>query len=100
MRFFYFVIFLLLFQGLFAQDVYVQCGQIFDSATGQLLSEKTIVVSGTEIKSVLDGYRTGGAEDQIIDLQNKYVLPGLIDMHVHIEGEYQLNPAIRTYCRV
>lgn len=95
MRFFYFVIFLLLFQGLFAQDVYVQCGQIFDSATGQLLSEKTIVVSGTEIKSVLDGYRTGGAEDQIIDLQNKYVLPGLIDMHVHIEGEF----GPRTYMK-
>lgn len=95
MRIFSFILSLLVYYGLSAQDYYVQCGQVFDSSTGKLLSKKTIVVSGTEIKGVLDGYIAGGANDEVIDLQNKYVLPGLIDMHVHIEGEF----GPRTYMK-
>lgn len=71
-----------------AQDIYVQCGHLFDSPSGQLLSKKTIVVSGNEIKEVLNGFVSGNGNDRTIDLQNKYVLPGLIDMHVHIESEF------------
>ncbi|MEX0289903.1 MAG: amidohydrolase family protein [Flavobacteriaceae bacterium] len=70
-----------------AQDTYLQCGVIIDTDTGKSLKEKTIVISGNKIKSVENGYVNGAEGDEIVDLKSKTVLPGFIDMHVHIEGE-------------
>ncbi len=69
------------------QDIYLQCGNIIDVASGKMLSEKTIVVSGNKIKSIKNGFVSGSKNDEVIDLKNKTVLPGLIDLHVHIESE-------------
>ena len=83
------LLFSLLFTGsFFAQDTYLHCGKILDTQTGKVLSNKTILVSGTKITKILDGFVTKvNREDVEIDLKNKFVLPGLIDMHVHIEKE-------------
>ncbi len=70
-----------------AQDIYLHCGNVLDVASGKMMSEKTIVVSGNRIKSVENGYTTGSEADKVIDLKNRTVLPGLIDLHVHIESE-------------
>ncbi|WP_422350142.1 amidohydrolase family protein [Flagellimonas sp.] len=78
---------------LMAQETYLHCGNIVDVQSGKTLSEKTIVVSGKSIKSIQNGYKTGGEEDIVIDLKDKTVLPGFIDMHVHIETQF--NP--QTY---
>ena len=75
-----------------AQDTYLQCGTIFDVATGKTAAEKTIVVSANKIKSIQNGYITGSDADTVIDLKDKTVLPGLIDMHVHMESEF--NPQL------
>lgn len=74
--------------NLYGQDTYLQCGSVVDTETGKILSNKTIVVSQNKILSVQDGFVEGSnSEDQVIDLRSKTVMPGLIDMHVHIEGE-------------
>lgn len=73
--------------GSFGQKTYLHCGNLMDVQTGNVLSQKTIVVSGNKIMEIQNGYVSGGAEDKIIDLKNKVVLPGFIDMHVHIESE-------------
>jgi len=65
-----------------SQDVYLQCGSIVDTQSGKILKEKTIVVSGKTIKSIQNGFQNGTADDTVIDLKNKTVLPGFIDMHV------------------
>lgn len=70
-----------------AQDTYLHCGKILDVTSGKVLPQKTIVVSENKIKSILDGYIAGQVGDRIIDLKSKTVLPGFIDMHVHIESE-------------
>ncbi|MEX0273085.1 MAG: amidohydrolase family protein, partial [Flavobacteriaceae bacterium] len=70
-----------------AQDTYLQCGRIFDAASGKMIPERTIVVSGNSIKAIEKGYENGSGDDVVVDLRNKTVLPGFIDMHVHIEGE-------------
>jgi imidazolonepropionase-like amidohydrolase len=70
-----------------AQDIYLQCGSIVDTESGKILKEKTIVVSGNKIKSIQNGFVNGSGFDKTIDLKTKTVLPGFIDMHVHIEGE-------------
>ncbi len=74
--------------GLQAQNTYLHCGKLIDTENGKVLKEKTIVVSGNKIRKVQDGYITPkNNTDIVVDLKGKTVMPGLIDMHVHIEGE-------------
>ena len=74
--------------GLQAQDLYIQAGKLVDTRSGKVLAEKTIIVSGERIKSVENGFVAPENEkDSVIDLRNKTVLPGLTDMHVHLESE-------------
>lgn len=51
-------------------------------------NEKTIVIKNGVIEEVLDGYAaasTAGAVDaKVISLKDRFVLPGLMDMHVHL----------------
>lgn len=75
-----------------AQDTYLQCGSLLDTESGKARSEMTIVVSGNKIKSIEKGYVTGTDVDTVIDLKDKTILPGLIDMHVHLESEF--NPQV------
>jgi len=79
------------------QDTYLHCGQILDTKSGKLLSQKTIVVTGNAIKSIENGYVVGRVSDRLIDLKDKTVLPGLIDMHVHIESESNAKSYINEY---
>jgi imidazolonepropionase-like amidohydrolase len=92
----------LLLCGLFAlslqaQKQYLQCGNLFDPAEGKLLKEQTIVVEGNSIIEVVQGYRSGGEEDTVIDLRQHTVLPGLIDMHVHIESQFAADTYIKRF---
>ena len=80
-----------------AQDTYLHCGKVVDVKSGKVLSEKTIVVSGDKIKEIKNGYVMGGENDSNIDLKDKTVLPGLIDMHVHIESESNPKTYINRY---
>lgn len=80
-----------------AQKQYLQCGAILDTEKGTTLSEKTLVVEGNRIVEVLNGYQQGGASDAVIDLKGYTVLPGLIDMHVHIESESSPQTYIKRF---
>jgi imidazolonepropionase-like amidohydrolase len=72
----------------FAQDTYIQCGKIIDTKTGKVLTNKTIIVSNKIIKDVQDGFiNPTNSNDKTIDLKTKTVMPGWIDMHVHMEEE-------------
>lgn len=85
--------FLLLSSYLFSQSTYIYCGKLIDTKEGKVLTDRTIIVTNNIITSVEKGFKNPGSnEDKVIDLKNKTVLPGLIDMHVHIENEF--NPSI------
>tara|TARA_R110001632_G_scaffold24795_9_gene68769 strand:- start:2625 stop:3902 length:1278 start_codon:yes stop_codon:yes gene_type:complete len=71
----------------FAQTQLLHCGKIVDTKNGKVLTEKTIYVDNSTITKVVDGYASAKGDEVVIDLKNKTVLPGFIDMHIHIEGE-------------
>ena len=73
--------------GLIAQKTFLHCGKVFDSKSGKIKKELTIVVEGEKIKEVLKGYTTPEMGAVVVNLKDKTVYPGFIDMHVHIEGE-------------
>ena len=70
-----------------AQKTYLQCGQLIDVRQLQVLKEKTIVIEGNKILDIVDGYQTGMASDKVVNLKTSTVMPGLMDMHIHIEGD-------------
>lgn len=45
------------------------------------------MVEGNRITAVESGFRTAGSGVEVIDLRQSVVMPGFIDMHVHLEGE-------------
>ncbi|MFK7831189.1 MAG: amidohydrolase family protein [Congregibacter sp.] len=53
------------------------------------LTEQTVVITDGTISAVVEGYQTAGAlnADSVIDLRDSFVMPGLMDMHVHLQGE-------------
>ena len=74
-----------------AQSTYLYCGKLIDTKSGKVLNEMTVIVTGNKITGVKKGYvNPNSKKDNLIDLKSKTVMPGLIDMHVHIES--QLNP--------
>ena len=73
---------LLLSGSAWAQTV-IHAGKLVDAATGEVIEAATIVVDGDRIASVQMGYV--GEPD--IDLTGAFVMPGWIDMHVHISSQ-------------
>ncbi|MEM9928176.1 MAG: amidohydrolase family protein [Bacteroidota bacterium] len=68
---------------------YLHCGRIIDGLGGQQ-TEKTIVVEAGKIVRIEDGYVGEDAGAKLVDLKQATVMPGFIDLHVHVESE--LNP--------
>ena len=69
-----------------AQQTILQCGKLIDPKTGKVSSNVSIVVEGNKIVEVKDGF-ANNAGATIIDLKTKTVMPGLMDMHVHLESQ-------------
>ncbi len=80
-----------------AQNYYIHAGRLIDTQNGKLVTNKTIVVSDGLITSVEDGFASPTESFQLIDLSSKTVLPGFIDMHVHIESETNPNQYLKEF---
>jgi len=65
----------------------VHAGSLIDGRADTARKNVTITVDGDRIAAVTDGFAAPAAGDTVIDLKNATVLPGLMDMHVHITGE-------------
>ncbi len=83
--------------GIIAQRTIIYCGQLIDPKNLQVLKESSIIIEGNKIADVVKGYLTPAAGDKLIDLKSKTVMPGLIDMHVHLESETNPNRYMETF---
>lgn len=71
-----------------AQKTYIHSGNLLDVQSGKMLKDQTIIISGNKIESIAPGFvEPKNAEDKVIDLKKMTLLPGLTDMHVHLESE-------------
>ena len=72
----------------FAETVYVQAGKVLAVPGEAPLGQTTIVITDGRIVSLASGYQTPKDKAvRVIDLKDSYVLPGLIDSHVHLTSD-------------
>lgn len=71
----------------------LHCGTLLAVPGKPPLREHTVVVRGARVEAVLPGYLppervAPGEPVEVIDLRGSFVLPGLIDCHVHLTHAY------------
>ncbi len=70
-----------------AQTTYLHCGSVLDCKGNSAAKEQTIIIEKNKIKSIARGYLEAPNDVTVIDLKDQTVMPGFMDMHVHMEGE-------------
>jgi imidazolonepropionase-like amidohydrolase len=59
-------------------------GAVFDPIAGEFLPDRTVVIEGRRIKAVTGPDAVAPGNARIVDCRGKFLLPGLIDAHVHL----------------
>ena len=65
----------------------IHAGRVIDGLSDRVAERQTIVVDAGRISAIEPGFRAPGAGDRVIDLAAGTVMPGLMDMHVHITSQ-------------
>ncbi len=85
-----------------AGATYVQVGKLLaDPATGKVETNKTLVIANGQIVEIDDGFvgPSNGGSGDVVDLRDSFVLPGLIDTHVHILSQQGPNARLEEVTR-
>jgi imidazolonepropionase-like amidohydrolase len=87
---------------LFAQKVVIHAGQLIDGISDNPVQNVTVTVQDGQITAVENGFIDPSDGTGVVDLSNQTLMPGWIDLHVHLENEtsptryldsYRLNDA-------
>jgi len=73
--------------SLYAQNTVIKAGHVFDSRTGKFSDIQIIIIKNGRIAQIGPNLAYE-KNDKVIDLTNSWVLPGLMDCHVHITSNY------------
>jgi imidazolonepropionase-like amidohydrolase len=67
----------------------VHAGRLLDRPGQQPRGASTVIVRNGRIEAIRDGFAApeGYPGATVVDLRDRYVLPGLIDCHVHLESD-------------
>ena len=81
----------------FGQVSYLHCGQLIDMTSNNVKSEMTVIVENGVISDVVRGYTEVPDTATLVDLRDKTVCPGFMDMHVHVEHESGKNRYLERF---
>ena len=86
-------------QGPTSPLTYVQAGRLLaDPASGKVETARTLVIQDGKVLRIEDGY-TAAPGAKVIDLQDSFVLPGLIDSHVHLTSQNGPNGNLERFTK-
>jgi len=66
----------------------IHAGRLIDGRGGAVQTEMTLVINEGRITKIAKGYLPPEANDRLIKLVDKTVLPGLMDMHTHLQSQH------------
>jgi len=72
----------------------IHVGKLLDKPGNPPRGPSTVIIRNGKIAEVLAGHQQGPAGATLIDLKDKFVLPGLIDSHVHLDSDAGGNAAL------
>src|SRR5690606_19698886 len=78
-------------------DTLIHAGRLIDGASDRFFTEMTLRIDGGTIVDVEKGFAAPGPNDTVIDLSGYTVLPGLMDTHVHLDGEYSADSRLKEF---
>ncbi len=67
-------------------DLIVHCGTLIDGRSETASSEQLVIIHNERITAILPASESPVADAEILDLSDYTCLPGLIDMHAHLDG--------------
>jgi imidazolonepropionase-like amidohydrolase len=70
-----------------AAKTLIHAGRLIDGVSDTARISVTVTVDKGRIVGVVDGFAAPSAGDTVIDLKNQTLMPGWMDMHVHITSE-------------
>jgi imidazolonepropionase-like amidohydrolase len=71
---------------------FLEVGRLLaDPATGVVQRDKTLVIRGNQVVEMRDGFVGDASQGRVVDLRQAFVLPGLIDSHVHLTSQQNPN---------
>lgn len=76
------------------QVTVIHAGQLLDQPGKPPRGPSTIVIRNGRIAEIQSGHTAPPAGATLIDLKDKFVLPGLIDSHVHLDSDAGGNAAL------
>ena len=83
--------------GTASADTLIHAGRLIDVDAGRAYNDQTIRIDGDTISGIESGFTTPGDGDTLIDLSQSTVMPGLMDMHVHLTGQYSANSNLNRF---
>ncbi len=72
----------------------IHAGKLLDKPGNPPRGPSTLIIRNGKIAQLLSGHQPGPAGATLIDLKDKFVLPGLIDSHVHLDSDAGGNAAL------
>jgi imidazolonepropionase-like amidohydrolase len=66
----------------------VHAGRLIDGKSDNVKTEMSIVIDKGRITKIENGYLAAGPEDELIRLTEHTVMPGLMDMHTHLQSQH------------
>jgi imidazolonepropionase-like amidohydrolase len=72
----------------------IHAGKLLDKPGNPPRGPSTLIIRNGKIAELLSGHQQGPAGATLIDLKDKFVLPGLIDSHVHLDSDAGGNAAL------
>ena len=78
-------------------DVLIHAGRLIDTAAGEVREAVTVRVAGNRIAGLAPGYAAPGEDDEVVDLTGATVMPGWLDMHVHLSSQQSPTSAVDRF---
>lgn len=73
--------------GTDAPPTVIHAGRLLDRPGRTPRGPSTLLIRNGRIEAVQDGFTAAPAGARVIDLRDRFVLPGLIDSHVHLDSD-------------
>jgi len=83
--------------GTASADTLIHAGRLIDGESSRASTKMTLRIDGSVITAIEDGFTAPGDGDTVVDLSESTVMPGLMDTHVHLTGEYSANSNLNRF---